>query len=77
MSFISKSSPTKLIFKLGTQNVDYSATLSSYNKMLWMIVISMLLMVAAAAPNEDKEDILDEAEATVNELSKFSNLNKE
>ena len=72
-----KSSPTKLIFKLGTQNVDYSATLSSYNKMLWMIVISMLLMVAAAAPNEDKEDILDEAEATVNELSKFSNLNKE
>ena len=77
MSFILKSSPTKLIFKLGTQNVDYSATLSSYNKMLWMIVISMLLMVAAAAPNEDKEDILDEAEATVNELSKFSNLNKE
>ena len=66
-----------MIFKLGTQNVDYSATLSSYNKMLWMIVISMLLMVAAAAPNEDKEDILDEAEATVNELSKFSNLNKE
>ena len=42
-----------------------------------MIVISMLLMVAAAAPSEDKEDILDEAEATVNELSKFSNLNKE
>ena len=59
-------------------DLDQSVTMIPKGKRLFLILtIFSILGITTTAEVEDKEDILDDAEATVNELSKASTLAKE